>query len=88
MRTASPLNHERRRSLGQIAVQGLRRPLPTEMACPCSWLSIPSPLLMCATVRSSTKKGRQSAGVQSPTWTTTVRPAGGGPQYQKPLWPE
>ena len=43
---------------------------------------------MCATVRQPVKNGLQSAAVQSPTCTTTVRPAADGPQYQKPLWPE
>ena len=34
-----------------------------------------------------TKNGLQSTAVQSPTCTTTVRPAGGGPQYQNHCGP-
>ena len=74
--------------LGQSVVHGARRPVHTETASPCSPFGMPSPLSMWATTWQPTKNWLRSAGLQSPTWTTTVRSAGGGPQVQNELWPE
>jgi hypothetical protein len=65
-----------------------RSPVHNETAFPCSPLMMPSPLSMAAMSWQPTKKELQSAGRQSPTWITTVRSSGGGPQSQYALWPE
>src|SRR6185369_2306405 len=70
------------RRAGQIVVHGALMPVHTVTGTPCSPLSIPSRLSIWATSWQPVKYRVQSVGRQSPTWTTTVRSAGGGPQVQ------